>query len=91
VTTGELVRRIGVLGPVLLLVVGTAAYWGTLDAPFIFDDTNDIVDNPHIRSVLPLRRSMSAPDQSTVAGGWPPPSGSGAEADGSSDRPVGRP
>ncbi|HSL19035.1 MAG TPA: tetratricopeptide repeat protein [Methylomirabilota bacterium] len=67
-TTGEWVRRVGVLGPVLLLVLGTAAYWGTLDAPFIFDDTNAIVDNPHIRSLLPLGRSLSAPDQSTVAG-----------------------
>lgn len=66
--TSELGRRVAIVGPIVLLLLGTAAYWGTLDAPFIFDDGNAIVDNPHLRSLLPLSRSMSAPDQSTVAG-----------------------
>ena len=61
-------RRIGLVGPLVLVVMGVAVYWGTLDAPFIFDDTNAIVDNPNIRAFLPLSRSLSAPDQSTVAG-----------------------
>jgi protein O-mannosyl-transferase len=43
-------------------------YSNTFRAPFILDDYNAIVDNPHIRSIFPLSRSLSAPDQSTVAG-----------------------
>ncbi|MGD8441004.1 MAG: tetratricopeptide repeat protein, partial [Holophagae bacterium] len=61
-------RRLAIVAPLVLVVAGTVAYWGTLDAPFIFDDGNAIVDNPHLRSLLPLSRSMTAPDQSTVAG-----------------------
>lgn len=60
--------RLEVVAPLLLVVLGAAAYWGTLDVPFIFDDDNAIVDNPHIRSLLPLSRSLTAPDESTVAG-----------------------
>ena len=45
-----------------------AAYGNTFRSPFIFDDFNAIVDNPNIRSLLPLSRALSAPDQSTVAG-----------------------
>lgn len=45
-----------------------AVYSNTIHSPFIFDDFNAIVDNPNIRSLLPLSRSLSAPDQSTVAG-----------------------
>ncbi len=61
-------RRLAIVAPFVLVVAGTVAYWGTLDAPFIFDDGNAIVDNPHLRSLLPLSRSTTAPDQSTVAG-----------------------
>jgi tetratricopeptide (TPR) repeat protein len=35
---------------------------------FVFDDTPAIVDNPHIRTLWPLTRSMSAPPEVTVAG-----------------------
>jgi len=67
-TRADRSRRLAIVAPLVLVVAGTVAYWGTLDVPFIFDDGNAIVDNPHVRSVLPLSRSMSAPDQSTVAG-----------------------
>lgn len=55
-------------GPAVLVVVAALAYSGTLHAPFIFDDYNAIVENPHVRSLLPLGRSLTAPSQSTVAG-----------------------
>jgi tetratricopeptide (TPR) repeat protein len=54
--------------PVILVAVGVAVYWGTLDVPFVFDDFNAIVANPNIRQLLPLSQSLSAPEQSTIAG-----------------------
>jgi len=66
--TREIRRLFAFIAPIVLVVVGVVAYWGTLDVPFMFDDGNAIVDNGHIRSLLPLSRSLTAPDQSTVAG-----------------------
>ncbi|MBN1550131.1 tetratricopeptide repeat protein [bacterium] len=54
--------------PLILCLLIFLIYSNTFQAPFILDDLNSIVDNPHIRSVLPLKRAMDAPDQSTVAG-----------------------
>jgi len=62
------IRRLEVIAPLVLVALGAAAYWGTLDVPFMFDDDNAIVDNPHVRSLVPLSRSLTAPEQSTVAG-----------------------
>ncbi|MBN1356501.1 tetratricopeptide repeat protein [bacterium] len=52
----------------MLVLVCILAYSNTLHAPFIMDDLSSIVDNPNIRSLWPLTRSLSAPDESTVAG-----------------------
>ncbi|HPQ40862.1 MAG TPA: tetratricopeptide repeat protein [bacterium] len=43
-------------------------YAHTLRAPFIHDDVGAIVENTHIRSLLPLSRSLTAPPQSTISG-----------------------
>lgn len=59
-------RRI--LETVILCLLVFLVYSNTFQAPFILDDYNAIVDNPHIRSIFPLSRSLSAPDQTTVAG-----------------------
>lgn len=56
------------LAPVALALLGLLAYIGTVDAPFIYDDYNAIVENPHVRSLWPLSEALSAPDESTVAG-----------------------
>jgi tetratricopeptide (TPR) repeat protein len=54
--------------PAALALLGLLAYIGTVGAPFIYDDHNAIVENPHVRSLWPLSEAMSAPDESTVAG-----------------------
>ena len=54
--------------PLLLVLAGLAAYHNTFRAPFIFDDYNAIVDNPHVRALWPPWEAMIAPPQSTVAG-----------------------
>lgn len=55
-------------GAALLAVLVGVAYANTLNAPFIFDDTESILENPHIRSLWPLSEALAAPPQSTVAG-----------------------
>jgi tetratricopeptide (TPR) repeat protein len=50
------------------VAAGFWAYANSLSGAFVFDDTPAIVDNPHIRTVWPLTRSMSAPPEVTVAG-----------------------
>ena len=62
----HLVLKIGL--PVLLVVIGAAAYSNSFGGPFIFDDEYSIVDNPHILRLWPLGKAMSAPPQATVAG-----------------------
>lgn len=54
--------------PLLLVLAGLAAYHNTVRAPFIFDDYNAVVDNPHVRALWPPWEAMIAPPQSTVAG-----------------------
>lgn len=51
----------------IALFVG-AAYSRHLDAPFIFDDTSTIVDNPFLARLWPLTEAMRAPVQSAFAG-----------------------
>ena len=62
----HLVLNIGL--PVLLVIIGAAAYSNSFNGPFIFDDEYSIVDNPHILHLWPLGKAMSAPPQATVAG-----------------------
>ena len=65
--------------PATLIAAIALAYGNTLRDPFIFDDGNAIVNNPHIRSLWPLSESMTAPPLSVLvipesaAGGPPPP------------------
>ena len=53
-----------------LVLVGAclAVYAGSLRVPFIFDDLTSIPENPHIRSLWPLSRALTAPDYTTIAG-----------------------
>jgi Flp pilus assembly protein TadD len=48
-----------------------AAYWGSLSAPFIFDDFVSITENPSIKSIFPLSRSLSPPDTGAGVTGRP--------------------
>ncbi|MBT7702373.1 MAG: hypothetical protein HN700_18950, partial [Verrucomicrobia bacterium] len=45
----------------LLMVAGVLAYWNSFDGVFLFDDFASIRDNPYIRVLWPLSRSMSLP------------------------------
>jgi tetratricopeptide (TPR) repeat protein len=51
-----------------IAVAGIWAYSNSFSGAFVFDDTPAIVENPHIRSLWPLTRAMSAPAQVTVSG-----------------------
>ena len=53
-----------------LVLVGAclAVYAGSFQVPFIFDDLTSIPENPHIRSLWPLSRALTAPDYTTIAG-----------------------
>lgn len=53
---------------VAVVAVATAAYWGGLDAPFVFDDTGSIVENPFVTRVWPITSAIRAPVQSPLAG-----------------------
>ncbi len=46
---------------VVLLLTGPAIYANALSGPFIFDDIDGIVDNPHIRRLWPPSNLLSAP------------------------------
>jgi protein O-mannosyl-transferase len=54
--------------PVLLVVIGIAAYHNSFHGPFIFDDEPSITDNPHLYYLWPPRSVLSAPPYSTVDG-----------------------
>jgi protein O-mannosyl-transferase len=53
---------------IVVLVVGLLAYLSSFSGVFLFDDDHAIVQNPYIRSLWPISRAMSAPQQATVAG-----------------------
>jgi tetratricopeptide (TPR) repeat protein len=57
--------RVGLL---ILLIAGAAAYSNSLSAPFILDDEESIVRNPHIGRLWPISEAMRAPAQSAFAG-----------------------
>jgi protein O-mannosyl-transferase len=52
----------------LLVILGALAYINGLDAPFVFDDADSIVNNRYIVKLWPLSSAMTAPVQSAVAG-----------------------
>lgn len=54
--------------PLLIVAIGFAAYSNSFHGPFIYDDRMNIVENPHVRALWPLSHSLSAPDQSSLAG-----------------------
>lgn len=54
--------------PLIIMLAVSTAYANSFNAPFTFDDNPAIVENPHVRSLWPLTRAMSAPQQSSVAG-----------------------
>jgi len=56
------------LGAVAIVLAVLASYHGSFDGAFVFDDIPAIVDNPHVRSLFPLRESLSAPSEVTTAG-----------------------
>jgi tetratricopeptide (TPR) repeat protein len=60
--------RPAALAPAALVVVVAGVYLNGLGAPFLFDDFDSVVENPYVRSLLPLARALSAPPQSAVAG-----------------------
>jgi len=54
---------------VLLLVVSTClVYANSLTGEFIFDDKPTILQNPHLRSLLPIGKALSAPPESGLDG-----------------------
>jgi protein O-mannosyl-transferase len=58
-------RRVAI---VLLLIAVAAVYANSFDGAFVFDDFPTIVENPHVRSLRPLARSLSGPPEVTTAG-----------------------
>lgn len=54
--------------PLVLAAAALAAYANSFAGPFIFDDTEAILDNPTIRSVWPLSRSLAGPAQTSTGG-----------------------
>lgn len=57
-----------ILAFVLILAAALLAYHDSFTGPFIFDDTQSIPDNPHIRHLWPLSEALKAPDEATVTG-----------------------
>jgi len=53
---------------VVIALAGVWAYSTSFAGVFVFDDGPSIVDNPHIRSLRPLTRAMSAPPDAGVSG-----------------------
>ncbi len=52
---------VGVLCPLLLAAAALWAYHNSFNGPFVHDDLVSIPNNPHLRQLLPLSRSMTAP------------------------------
>jgi tetratricopeptide (TPR) repeat protein len=54
--------------PVLIIAAGAWAYHNSFQAPFIFDDLDSILENPHIRHLWPIREALSPSATSAEAG-----------------------
>ncbi|HVM60765.1 MAG TPA: glycosyltransferase family 39 protein [Verrucomicrobiae bacterium] len=52
--------------PLLIVAAGIAAYCGSFQGPFIFDDVPSIPENPYIRHLWPLHRALFSPPYSTL-------------------------
>lgn len=52
----------------LIVLVGIAVYHNSFSGQFLFDDYSCIVDNPSIRTLWPLRVTLSAPPETALAG-----------------------
>ena len=61
-------RRMGSFSVLLVLAAGTAVYANSLTGPFLFDDADAIVRNPHIRRLWPLSAALATPPSTTVTG-----------------------
>jgi len=59
------IRRVAAAA-LILVAAGVLAYSNSFRGAFVFDDIRAIVNNPHIRQVLPLSRSLSGPWDSAV-------------------------
>ncbi len=59
------------LAAAVVSLCAVAAYLGSLKAPFVFDDTTAITENPSIRALWPLWGTFSPPPQATTVGGRP--------------------
>ena len=51
-----------------IILAGVLVYANTLSSPFILDDEDVVVRNPHITSLAPLSNVLSAPAQSSLSG-----------------------
>ena len=56
------------LWAVLVVLVGIGVYHNSFSGQFLFDDYSCIVDNPSIRTLWPLRVTLSAPPETALAG-----------------------
>ena len=61
-------RPVAVVVALVIAAAGAWAYSTSFAGVFVFDDGPAIVENPHIRSIWPLTRSMTAPPEVTVSG-----------------------
>lgn len=52
----------------ILALVALTCYANSFGVPFIYDDVSGIVDNSHIRQLLPLKTLLTAPPQTPVSG-----------------------
>ncbi len=61
-------ERLRRLAPLLLALVGTLVYVGTLQHPFFFDDVPSIVEARELETLWPLARAFDAPPGSGQSG-----------------------
>src|SRR4029077_9980188 len=52
----------------LIVVIGVATYWNSLNAPFVWDDQTAILTNHTIQRLWPLSEPLTPPRETPVAG-----------------------